>query len=65
MRWNEVWNERIGEKLFVCGREWEGKWELEKLKVRKLERRKWENIKEIGTLENIRKIGNMGNVKDM
>ena len=37
-------------------REWEGKWELEKLQVWKLEKRKWENIK---------KIGSMGNVKGM
>ena len=44
--------------------------ELEKLKVWKLGKKKWENIKKIGTLENmklesIRKIGSMGNVKNM
>ena len=48
----EEWNESIGEKLFV--KEWQGKWELEKLKVWKLGERKWENIKKIGTVENMK-----------
>ena len=33
MEREEEWNEWIGEKLAVCERVWEGKWELEKLKV--------------------------------
>ena len=41
MEQEEKLNEGIGEKLFVCEREWEGKWELEKLKVWKLGK-KWE-----------------------
>ena len=64
----EKWNDRIGEKLFV--REWERKWELEKLKVWKLGGRKWENIKKIGTVENmkwenIKKIGSMKSLKNV
>ena len=33
-------SEEIEEKLFVCEREWKEKWELEKLKVWKLGKRK-------------------------
>ena len=48
-------------------REREREWELEKLKVWKLGKRKWKNIKKIGNLENrkwenIKKIGNMENL---
>ena len=49
MEREEEWNEGIGEKIFVCERKWEGKWEMEKLKVWKLGKRKWEIIKKIGT----------------
>ena len=41
-REKEESNEGIGKKIFVCEREWEEKPELEKLKVCKLEKRKWE-----------------------
>ena len=65
MRWNEVWNEDTRET--ICRRERE--WELEILKVWKIEKRKWENIKKTGTLENmnlgnIRKIENMESLKN-
>ena len=30
------------EKLFVCKREWKGNWKLEKLKLLKFGKRKWE-----------------------
>ena len=36
MEREDEWNERIGEKIFVCGRECERQWELGKLKVSKL-----------------------------
>ena len=36
MERKEEWNEGTGDKLFVCKKEWEGKWKLEKLKVWKL-----------------------------
>ena len=52
----EEYNERIGEKLFVCEREWKVKWELEKLKVQKLGKKmekyqeNW-NCRKFGKLE--------------
>ena len=67
MERQEEQNEKIGDKLFVYEREREREWELEKLKVWKLGKRKWKNIKKIGNLENrkwenIKKIGNMENL---
>ena len=54
MEREEQWKKRIREKLFVCEKEWEGKWELEKLKVWKLGKRKWENTKTIGSMVNVK-----------
>ena len=63
------WEDRI-ETICMWEREGEGKWELKKLKAWKFRKRKWENIKKIGTLENIKlknikKIGSMENGKNM